>query len=271
MKLIAPDYYKSFKCTAGRCRHTCCVGWEIDIDETSLARFRTNPEIAEHIVQPGFSGCTKKSGPEAVSGLCEDEEAAVAPDPEVPHFRLLDGEKCPFLNGNGLCDMILKYGEDYICNICRDHPRFRNFWSDRVEVGLGLVCEEAARIILTSSEPMTLVELKADEDVYTADQPPAKAAGQEARLTDAELALLALRENLLSSLTQTGPEARLLEYLIYRHLPDALYDGDVQKHIDCIQNAYDSVMDAFDETDGSIDSFIECARIFSYDNEYNEQ
>ena len=43
MKLIAPDYYKDFKCIAGNCRHSCCIGWEIDIDPDSLRRFQSVP------------------------------------------------------------------------------------------------------------------------------------------------------------------------------------------------------------------------------------
>ena len=35
MKLIAPDYYNKFSCIADKCRHSCCVGWEIDIDENT--------------------------------------------------------------------------------------------------------------------------------------------------------------------------------------------------------------------------------------------
>ena len=37
MKLYAPQYYKDFRCIADRCRHSCCIGWEIDVDEDSLA------------------------------------------------------------------------------------------------------------------------------------------------------------------------------------------------------------------------------------------
>ena len=33
MKIFAPDYYRDFKCSAGNCKHSCCIGWEIDIDE----------------------------------------------------------------------------------------------------------------------------------------------------------------------------------------------------------------------------------------------
>ena len=32
MKYIAPAYYRDFKCIASACRHSCCVGWEIDVD-----------------------------------------------------------------------------------------------------------------------------------------------------------------------------------------------------------------------------------------------
>ena len=37
MKLYAPAYYKEFSCIADRCRHSCCIGWEIDVDADTLA------------------------------------------------------------------------------------------------------------------------------------------------------------------------------------------------------------------------------------------
>ena len=40
MKLIAPEGYDSFTCIADRCQHTCCAGWEIDVDEDALAAYR---------------------------------------------------------------------------------------------------------------------------------------------------------------------------------------------------------------------------------------
>ena len=33
MKTYAPNYYKSFKCIADRCRHSCCKGWNVYLDE----------------------------------------------------------------------------------------------------------------------------------------------------------------------------------------------------------------------------------------------
>ncbi len=137
--VFAPDYYRDFHCIADRCRHSCCIGWEIDIDDPSLQRFR------------------------AVDGpLGEKLHANIDLSP-TPHFTLLgEAERCPFLNEKNLCELILGLGEDSLCDICRDHPRFRNFYSDRIEIGLGLCCEEAARLLLLQKHPIQIVELGRD-------------------------------------------------------------------------------------------------------------
>lgn len=226
MKITAPEYYRNFKCIADQCRHTCCVGWEIEVDAESLERLRNLPETSGKIV---FG--------------------------DEPHIALLEGERCPFLNERGLCDLILRYGDDVLCQICRDHPRFRNFWSDRTEIGLGLVCEEAARIILSAKTPMRLVTLSDD--------------GAECTLPPDEQYLLEVRARLLDDIAESGPGARLREYLIYRHLADALYDGRLEERIAFIDEAYNEIMTAWSHTDGSFEALVECARVFSYDVEYD--
>lgn len=127
MKLYAPSYYKNFKCVADKCSHSCCVGWEIDVDEKTLEKYRN--------LQNGY----KKEITESVS--LEG----------TPHFKLSHGERCPHLDENGLCKIILNLGEDYLCDICREHPRFYNF-TDVVEVGIGVCCPEAAKIVLSSPD-----------------------------------------------------------------------------------------------------------------------
>ena len=227
MKVIVPDYYKDFQCIADRCRHTCCIGWEIDIDEDSLERFERDADIAAHIEHS-----------------------------DVAHFRLLDGERCPFLNQDNLCDLILKHGEGILCQICRDHPRFRNFWADRVEMGLGLVCEEAARLILTQQTPMRLEVLSDD--------------GADTQQPEDEAWLMQLRERLLQT-ELTGAQARLWEYLVYRHLADALYDDRVEERIAFIQHSFDELMQSWAKTDGSIDALVDVVRVWSYDIEYDDE
>lgn len=116
MDVFAPNYYKKFKCIKGECKHSCCIGWEIDIDIETLEFYKTDSEIIKNIE------------------LCD-----------TPHFVLGKDERCPFLNKNNLCDIILKYGEQGLCQICNDHPRFVNEYNSREEIGLGLTCEAAAR------------------------------------------------------------------------------------------------------------------------------
>lgn len=135
MKTFSPNYYKSFKCIADKCRHTCCKGWEIYLDDETVEKYeRLGGKFTEKLIH-------------ADDGVC---------------FCLTEDERCPFLNQNGLCDIISEKGEDYISEICREHPRFYNWFSHRTEVGLGLSCEEAARIILSQEEITELEEIDDD-------------------------------------------------------------------------------------------------------------
>ena len=140
MHLVFPDYYEQFRCAAGACRHSCCIGWEIGIDPDTLAFYDRVP------------------GP-----LGRRLRRSIARTPE-PHFVLGPGERCPFLNGDGLCDIILELGEEHIGGICADHPRFRSELPGRIETGLGLCCEEAARLILGREGPMKLIGAPPEED-----------------------------------------------------------------------------------------------------------
>ncbi len=138
MKLIAPDYYTQFKCIAELCKHNCCIGWEIDIDEDT------------HTFYKAVGGEFGKRLSENIS------------DNDPPCFILDEQERCPFLNKNGLCDIISELGEGALCQICSDHPRFRNYFDDRTEIGLGLCCEAAAKLILENKDSVRLVELEND-------------------------------------------------------------------------------------------------------------
>ncbi len=128
MKLYAPKYYKRFKCIADKCSHSCCIGWEIDIDESTYEKYRK--------VTNGYGA--------AILDTIENGE--------YPHFKLQKNDRCPHLDCQGLCKIITCLGEDYLCEICREHPRFYNDTVNGKEVGLGLSCEEACRIILGSDE-----------------------------------------------------------------------------------------------------------------------
>jgi lysine-N-methylase len=139
MKTIVPNYFKNFKCIADKCKHSCCIGWEIDIDDDTLSLY------------------DNVKGP-----FKEQLEQGINRDGEYACFKLDGKGRCAFLNENNLCNIILNLSEDSLCQICTDHPRFRNYYSNRTEIGLGLCCEETGRIILSEKESFSLVELNDD-------------------------------------------------------------------------------------------------------------
>lgn len=133
MRYIKPDFYDDFRCIASACHHSCCAGWEIDIDE----------DTADYYAElPGDIGDALR--------------AHISAEPE-PHFVMTDDGRCPFLRGDGLCRLILTLGEDALCDICAEHPRFYNFTGGREESGLGLCCEEIVRLLYSSDAPLGFV------------------------------------------------------------------------------------------------------------------
>lgn len=144
MQYVFPGYYKDFRCKAGECAHNCCIGWEIEIDRKT-ADF--------------YNSLDGSMGSRLKDNIVFEEQ---------PHFKLGTHERCPFLNKCNLCDIIIELGEEHLCNICKDHPRFRNELPGRVEIGVGLCCEAAAELVLSQKEPMTLVsdgEMQTDDEI----------------------------------------------------------------------------------------------------------
>ena len=136
MLLRKPDFYDKFKCTASKCTDTCCVGWEIDIDEASQEAYRK------------------------VAGIFGDKLRANIED---GHFKLLPHDRCPFLDKDNLCEIYKNLGEGALCDICREHPRFVEVYGDIMERGLGLCCEEVVRLLLAGEGPLTFTTEECNE------------------------------------------------------------------------------------------------------------
>ncbi len=195
MRKIVPSYYKNFSCIADKCKHSCCIGWEIDIDDTTMCKYNS---------LSGDFGVKLKENIKTENG--------------VSCFILGENEKCPFLNENGLCDIILNIGEEYLSQICTDHPRFRNFFSDREELGLGLCCEEVCRLILSNNEK---VALEVVEDDFSENQ-----------LDEDETFLLEYRERLFSLVQDRSLSIKERCELILESLQVELSESFMSKCID---------------------------------------
>lgn len=133
----APLYYKKFHCIADKCKDSCCsAGWEIDIDAETA-------ELYKNVTGP-------------FGEMLHENISKTSPC----HFVLDNHHNCPFLNNKKLCDIYINLGEEHLCQICKDHPRYYE-WFDEIgvkEAGIGLCCEEAARIILSDENEFEFYE-----------------------------------------------------------------------------------------------------------------
>lgn len=144
MKLRVPDYYSEFSCIADKCKDSCCIGWEIDIDEDTHDYYR-------HI-EGAFGEKLRKN-----MYITEDGDYS---------FRLKEHGRCPFLNSRNLCDICIELGEEALSEVCTEYPRFAIEYEDVLQKCLSLSCEEVGRILFTREEPMKYVEMELAETDY---------------------------------------------------------------------------------------------------------
>ncbi len=171
MFYIKPDFYDSFKCIADKCTDNCCIGWEIDVDDIAFEKYNK--------INTSF-------GDKIRSHIIKSEDGSNC-------FKLSENERCPFLNKNNLCDIIINCGEDCLCDICREHPRFYEWFVGVTECGLGLCCEEVCRILLENEVPFSLVEENDGKEIILENK-------EDAAESDFYIFLSAFREKLFEVL-----------------------------------------------------------------------
>lgn len=166
MTEVSLSCFQSFQCIAGACPDTCCAGWEVDLDDDAVRRYRSIP------------------GP-----LGDEIRSAICKEDGYTFFRLKNGQ-CPFLNKEKLCRLILELGEDVLSVTCREHPRFWEEYGMRRETCLSISCPEAARLLL--EEPLVLLQQETDEPAPEDSTPDPEFLAQ---LLDVRQALLALTQS----------------------------------------------------------------------------
>lgn len=146
MKLRIPSYYKEFSCIAERCKHSCCIGWVIDIDEESCDYYRSvGGEIGERLRNK----------------LVEQDGAC---------FQLEENGWCPFLNKDRLCDIYIALGEESLSEVCTDFPRSSLEYGNIREKTICISCEEAGRILFSHRDKTTLEELELQEQFWSGEE-----------------------------------------------------------------------------------------------------
>lgn len=127
-----PEYYSKFRCSADKCPDSCCMLWEIVVDDVSAA------------IYDNISG---ETGDKLRNAMTEDQDGDII-------FRL-KGDRCPFLEDDMLCEIHRKLGEEYLCDTCREYPRAVQDFGNSAWHDLSLSCPKAAEIILSGkNEPL---------------------------------------------------------------------------------------------------------------------
>ena len=283
MRRFKPSYYDEFKCIADKCRHNCCVGWEIDVDDDMLVKYMTeHGEFGDRL------------------------RANISLEDECPHFVLGEGERCPFLNENNLCDIIINMGEECLCQICNDHPRFVNFSEDREEVGLGLCCEEAARLIVTYPDKVKILGEKSDEDavIFNMRDTVIEKLQQRGKSIDERIEEVKGIFNIkmpekqwdieflkLERLDKSWPERimslrgqghelkedwsvpfeQILVYFIYRYMAEGMYDGRYNERVLFALLSFYMIRELFKRSEETMEELCEICRMYSCEVEYSEE
>ena len=138
MTIKVPRYFTRFRCIAEKCRDNCCTGWEIRVDDELMKKYKN---------LGGNLGARLNEG-------IENDGVSYS-------FKLTRSGKCPFLNKSGLCDIISEVGESYLCEICREHPRYYNVFSGYCEGGIGMACEVGASLVINSPDD-DFIEIEED-------------------------------------------------------------------------------------------------------------
>lgn len=129
MQYIKQDDYDKFICIADKCPESCCLVWQIMIDEESLEKY-TNMD--------GDFGDYLKDRIDWQEGCFLQNEG-----------------RCALLNEKGLCMLQLSKGEDALCYTCGMFPRHIEEYENVREMSLSLSCPHVANTIIKRTEKIT--------------------------------------------------------------------------------------------------------------------
>ncbi|EOU1476351.1 flagellin lysine-N-methylase [Clostridium perfringens] len=119
--------YNDFKCTANKCKFTCCEGWDINIDKDTYERWEKDEKDSNYLL----NGVKTKE--------CNGKEEYF--------INKETFEKCPFLDCEGLCNIVKSHGEGYLSKTCHSFPRIKNDFEIKSEFSLSCACPEVVEIL----------------------------------------------------------------------------------------------------------------------------
>lgn len=148
IRIIQPDYYKTFKCIGAVCRNNCCTGnWEIHIDKNTYKKYRNLSK--DHLFYNELKSHIKIHNRDSSLKYAE-------------YLRVDTNETgksgCVFQTKEGWCKIHAELGEEYLGYTCKIYPRiineveFKNSDMNFFERSCNISCEEIGNIFINKED-----------------------------------------------------------------------------------------------------------------------
>lgn len=138
--ILTLNYPEEFLCLAQNCPATCCHGWSIQLDSTSL----------ENLLQISAEPIKSTVSASVISKVDTD-------NPNVKgEIRRDANNNCAFLEQSGLCSVHRHLGEEALPRTCRLYPFEVNLVDGVREVSLQHSCPEVFRILSAAPSALEL-------------------------------------------------------------------------------------------------------------------
>ena len=129
--------YDKFKCTADKCKFTCCGGWDVSIDNDTYNKWEKENDKAGFILDNvKINKCGSKTG---------------------YFINKENHEACPLLDKQGLCQVVKSIGEEYLSSTCHRFPRIENIFEDKKELSLSCACPEVVELISNMNGKINII------------------------------------------------------------------------------------------------------------------
>lgn len=123
------NYYDQFKCIADKCSMTCCQEWRIAVDDETKKKWVGHQiDDVENHTKLSLCNC-----------LEEEETGSI--------IKLNADKKCPFLNKDKLCKLVIGLDETFLSKTCDTFPRQKNEFENRTEHSLASCCPVVVDLI----------------------------------------------------------------------------------------------------------------------------
>lgn len=159
-KYFVPDYFETFSCKCGDCRHPCCIGWKITVSRDEYFKLIGLPcsDELRRRIDVAFRICDIPS---------PEDFAEIAPNWYG---------KCPMLDERGLCSLQCECGEENIPQVCRLYPRSIRKHGDHAECFLASSCEGVTELLISGDQPLGFYEkelpLQPSEKLFESQESP---------------------------------------------------------------------------------------------------